>query len=209
MTIEGRRMAAGGGVLRYGMIGGGRGAFIGGVHRQAIAMDGLANLVAGCFSASYDGTLDTGSSLGLARERLYRDYRAPGPHRSETRRWHRLPRDRPRPIASTTPSPGWPSSTASHVDAARSRSPRRSRRREHWAALTKRKGLVFGVTYTYSGYPIVRHMREMVSAANSATSGSSPPSIPRSGWPRRSSGPARSRRPGAPTPSRRDVELRR
>jgi len=35
--------------LTYGMVGGGKGAFIGDVHRKAIAMDGLASLVAGCF----------------------------------------------------------------------------------------------------------------------------------------------------------------
>ena len=37
--------------LRMGMIGGGRGAFIGTVHRMAAALDGKIDLVAGCFSA--------------------------------------------------------------------------------------------------------------------------------------------------------------
>ncbi len=37
--------------LRYGMIGGGRGAFIGAVHRIAAAMDQQAELVAGAFSS--------------------------------------------------------------------------------------------------------------------------------------------------------------
>ena len=37
--------------LRFGMIGGGRGAFIGAVHRIAEQMDGKAELVAGAFSS--------------------------------------------------------------------------------------------------------------------------------------------------------------
>ena len=40
--------------LRYGMVGGGQGAFIGDVHRKAIAMDGFATLAAGCFSQDFD-----------------------------------------------------------------------------------------------------------------------------------------------------------
>lgn len=43
--------------LRYGMVGGGQGAFIGDVHRKAVAMDGKAELVCGAFSQSYDNAL--------------------------------------------------------------------------------------------------------------------------------------------------------
>ena len=53
--------------LRYGMVGGGQGAFIGDVHRKAIAMDGKAEIVCGAFSQSYDNTLTTGETLGLPR----------------------------------------------------------------------------------------------------------------------------------------------
>jgi len=49
--------------LKYGMVGGGQGAFIGDVHRKAVAMDGKAELVAGCFSQDYDNTLATGDML--------------------------------------------------------------------------------------------------------------------------------------------------
>jgi hypothetical protein len=47
------------------MVGGGKGAFIGDVHRRAIALDGLAELVAGSFSQSFENTLETGASLGF------------------------------------------------------------------------------------------------------------------------------------------------
>src|SRR2546429_6571339 len=48
------------GPLRYGMVGGGRGAFIGDVHRRAIALDSSAVLAAGSFSRTYENTLATG-----------------------------------------------------------------------------------------------------------------------------------------------------
>ena len=40
-------------ILRYGMIGGGTGSFIGDVHRKALKFDGKAILEAGCFSQNY------------------------------------------------------------------------------------------------------------------------------------------------------------
>src|SRR5205823_7300689 len=62
------------GPLRYGMVGGGRGAFIGDVHRRAIALDSSAELVAGAFSRTYENTLATGRPLGLDPSRLYRSF---------------------------------------------------------------------------------------------------------------------------------------
>jgi predicted dehydrogenase len=56
------------------MVGGGQGAFIGDVHRKSIAMDGRAELVAGCFSQDFENTLATGEMLDLSKERLYHTY---------------------------------------------------------------------------------------------------------------------------------------
>ena len=68
-------MAAGsGGTLRYGMLGGGPGAFIGGVHRMSIAMTGAAELVAGCFSREYEKTKSTAGELGIQENRTYRTF---------------------------------------------------------------------------------------------------------------------------------------
>ena len=61
-------------ILKYGMVGGGVGAFIGEAHRKSIGLDGKAILAAGCFSRSYENTLATGESLGIEKERLYEDY---------------------------------------------------------------------------------------------------------------------------------------
>lgn len=63
------------GKLRYGMVGGGPGAFIGDAHRKSIAIDGKAELVAGCFSRSYEKTIECGKHLGLDKARCYTDYR--------------------------------------------------------------------------------------------------------------------------------------
>jgi predicted dehydrogenase len=160
MTIEGGAMATGTGGLRYGMIGGGRGAFIGGVHRQAIGMDGLADLVAGCFSTRYDGTLETGASLGLSRDRLYRDYRALV--RGEAKR-----ADGVDFLVVTTPNRlHYPISRLAleHGIHVMCEKPLATSLVEARAlgALARKKGLLFGVAYAYAGYPIVRHMREMV-----------------------------------------------
>ena len=60
--------------LRYGMIGGGRGAFIGAVHRIAAAMDGQAELVAGTFSSDPARSRASGADLLIDPARVYPDY---------------------------------------------------------------------------------------------------------------------------------------
>lgn len=60
--------------LRFGMIGGGRGAFIGGVHRIAAQMDGQAELVAGAFSSDAERSKLSGADLFLDPSRVYASY---------------------------------------------------------------------------------------------------------------------------------------
>ena len=60
--------------LRYGMIGGGRGAFIGAVHRIAAQLDGQAELVAGAFSSDPQRSRDSAADLFVAAERAYGSY---------------------------------------------------------------------------------------------------------------------------------------
>ena len=55
--------------LRYAMVGGGRDAFIGGVHRKAAALDGQIELVAGALSSSPDKARASGRDLFLADAR--------------------------------------------------------------------------------------------------------------------------------------------
>lgn len=57
--------------LRYGMVGGGPGAFIGGVHRAAIRLNNEAQLVAGCFSNIEEEIIQAGEEFGIEKERNY------------------------------------------------------------------------------------------------------------------------------------------
>jgi predicted dehydrogenase len=59
------------GKLRLGMVGGGKDAFIGGVHRIAARIDGEFELVAGALSSTPERALESGRALGLDEKRIY------------------------------------------------------------------------------------------------------------------------------------------
>jgi len=73
MTIEGRSSLASR-RIRLGMVGGGRDAFIGGVHRIASRIDDRYELVAGAFSSTPEKSLASAADLGVAADRAYGDY---------------------------------------------------------------------------------------------------------------------------------------
>jgi predicted dehydrogenase len=146
--------------LRYGMVGGGQGAFIGDVHRKAIAMDGKAEIVCGAFSQNYDNTLATGDALGLPRERLYKTFA--DMIRAEAGR-----PDRPDFISIVTPNSthyAVAKLALEHGFAVVCEKPLATNSRDaaDLARLVREKGLLFCVTYAYSGYPMVKHIRDIV-----------------------------------------------
>ncbi|WP_299938047.1 Gfo/Idh/MocA family oxidoreductase [uncultured Pelagimonas sp.] len=61
--------------LKLGMVGGGQGAFIGGVHRMASRLDGCFDLVAGAFSSDPTRAHASAAELGIAADRSYADFR--------------------------------------------------------------------------------------------------------------------------------------
>lgn len=61
--------------LRMAMIGGGKDAFIGAVHRLAFNMDGQVELVAGALSIRPEVAIDSGKELFLDEDRIYTDYK--------------------------------------------------------------------------------------------------------------------------------------
>lgn len=61
--------------VRMGMVGGGRGAFIGGVHRMAAALDGQIELVCGAFSSNPEKSKVSGADLYLPPHRVYGSYK--------------------------------------------------------------------------------------------------------------------------------------
>ncbi|WP_306025836.1 Gfo/Idh/MocA family protein [Oceaniradius stylonematis] len=73
MAIEGRNDIAGR-PIRLGMVGGGRDAFIGAVHRIASRIDGHYQLVAGAFSSTAEKSKASGRDLGLPDDRIYGDF---------------------------------------------------------------------------------------------------------------------------------------
>ena len=146
--------------LRYGMVGGGPGAFIGDVHRKAIAMDGKAEIVCGSFSQNYENTLATGDSLRLPRERLYRTFKEMI-HAEAGRP------DRPDFISIVTPNSAHYAAAKlalEHGFAVVCEKPLATNSGDaaSLARLVHEKGLLFCVTYAYSGYPMVKHIRDVV-----------------------------------------------
>jgi predicted dehydrogenase len=60
--------------LNMGMVGGGPGAFVGGIHRMAARLDGEIDLVAGAFSSDPEKNKQSGKDLFLDPQSLYNDY---------------------------------------------------------------------------------------------------------------------------------------
>jgi predicted dehydrogenase len=160
--IEGQASGARAPKLRYGMIGGGQGAFIGDVHRKAIAMDGKAEIVCGAFSQSSESTRATGDALGLPKERLYRTF-------EEMIRAEAARPDRPDFLIIVTPnSTHYPAAKLAleHGFSVVCEKPLATgaAAAAELACLVRETGLLFCVTYAYSGYPIVKHLRDLIAA---------------------------------------------
>ena len=73
--VSGRQVESGQGPIRYGMVGGGQGAFIGAVHRLAARMDGEFELVAGALSSNPERAKASAADLGLDPSRSYASFR--------------------------------------------------------------------------------------------------------------------------------------
>ncbi|MBO9516199.1 MAG: Gfo/Idh/MocA family oxidoreductase [Variovorax sp.] len=148
--------------LRYAMVGGGRDAFIGAVHRKAIALDGQAELVAGALSSSAQKARASGCDLGLADARNHGDWRALLDDELKRPPHERIdfvsivtPNHMHFPVAQAFVEAGF------HVVCDKPLVHTRAQA-EALVEAVARRGTVFGVTYNYTGYPMVRQAREMV-----------------------------------------------
>ncbi|MBF9234125.1 Gfo/Idh/MocA family protein [Microvirga alba] len=162
MTITGSQDQAIKRRLRLGMVGGGRGAFIGAVHRIAARLDDRWELVAGALSSDPERARLSGQDLLLKPDRIYGDFN------DMARRERRL-KEGIDAVAIVTPN---------HAHAAAARAflkagihvicdkPLTTTRREadQLAKLARDSGLIFAVTHNYTGYPLVRQARAMVQA---------------------------------------------
>src|SRR6202142_370890 len=162
MAIEGRSDANKGGRIRLGMVGGGEGAFIGAVHRIASRIDDHYELVAGALSATPDKARRSGQALGLAADRIYDDYATMA--KAEAKR-----ADGIEAVAIVTPNNVHAGPTYAflkagiHVICDKPLTVSVAEAKKMRAAVEK-SGLVFALTHNYTGYPLVRRMREMVRA---------------------------------------------
>jgi predicted dehydrogenase len=145
--------------IRLAMVGGGQGAFIGGVHRMAARLDGRFELVAGAFSAEPARAMASAAELGV---RGYPDWAA------------MLAGERARPDGAECVS----IVTPNHMHHAPAKAALEAglhvicdkplaltvAEAEDLVAVAARSGRVFVLTHNYSGHPMVRQARAMVAA---------------------------------------------
>jgi predicted dehydrogenase len=146
------------------MVGGGRGAFIGGVHRMAARLDGRIELVCGAFSSTPEKSRESAADLFLPSDRAYGDYKEMFERESELPEGERMdfvsivtPNFMHYPVAVAALDAGFPvvcdKPITFTLDEAK--------------ALGKKvdeTGLLFCLTHNYTGYPLVKEARELVSS---------------------------------------------
>ena len=147
--------------LRMGMVGGGQGAFIGGVHRIAATLDQQIEVVAGCFSRDPENTRITGAELYLAPNRCYNSYAEMAAAEATLPENERIDF-----VSIVTPN-------ISHFEIAKTfldagfhvvcDKPMTYSLDEAAALvqLVEDSGLVFALTHNYTGHPLVRHARAL------------------------------------------------
>ncbi|AXI45640.1 oxidoreductase [Sulfitobacter sp. SK012] len=148
--------------IRLGMVGGGRDAFIGGVHRIASRIDDHFELVAGAFSATPEKSKASAADLGVSEDRAYGDFV------EMAKREARL-KNGIEAVAIVTPN-------HMHYPAAREflkrgihvicDKPMTSTLPDarKLAKLVEKSDALFVLTHNYTGYPMVRQAREMIAS---------------------------------------------
>lgn len=148
--------------IRYGMVGGGEGAFIGAVHRMAAALDGEYDLVCGAFSSDSGRNQRSAAGLGLDPARAYATLDALLAGEAA------LPEDqRMQVLAIVTPNHLHAPAAIAALDAGfhvMSEKPMALDLAEALAieAAVARSGKLYGLAFTYSGYPLVEEARVRV-----------------------------------------------
>lgn len=148
--------------LRMGMVGGGLGAFIGGVHRTAAQLDNKIELIAGAFSSDPKRSKESGEALFLNPARVYPDYQTMATQEAA------LPADqRIDFVTIVTPN-------NSHFEIARTflkagfnvvcDKPMTFdlKQAKELRKLVEKSGKVFVLTHNYTGYPMVKQARAMI-----------------------------------------------
>ncbi len=146
--------------LKLGMVGGGKDAFIGAVHRMAARLDGAWDLVAGALSSTPDRALESGKAIGLPRvyptweEMLERERALPEGERIDAVAIV-TPNHVHHPVALAFTEAGF------HVVCDKPMV-LDSRQAAELVRAVEAAGTVFAVTYNYTGYPLVKEARRLV-----------------------------------------------
>lgn len=145
-----------------GMVGGGRGAFIGAVHRMAAALDSEIELVCGAFSSNAEKSKLSGEDLYLPSNRVY------GSYEEMILAEKKLPEgERMDFVSIVTPNHMHfgPAKMALengfHVVCDKPLSFNMEEALE-LESLVEKTGLIFALTHNYTGYPMVKQARAMV-----------------------------------------------
>ncbi|QPC86330.1 gfo/Idh/MocA family oxidoreductase [Mesorhizobium sp. NBSH29] len=158
--VSGKKLEKHSGPIRYGMVGGGQGAFIGAVHRIAARMDGEFHLVAGALSSNPERAQASAAEIGLDPERSYSSYAEMA--QAEAKR-----ADGIEAVAIVTPNNvHFPAAKAFleagiHVICDKPLTATLAEAKK-LQALVEKTGKVFVLTHNYTAYPMVRQAREMV-----------------------------------------------
>lgn len=146
--------------IRYAMVGGGRGAFIGAVHRIAARIDDRFELVAGALSSKPDLAKASAEDLHIAADRAYGSY-------EEMIRAEKQRADGIQAVVIVTPNhmhfPVAKACLEAGIDVICDKPVTRTLEEAlELEKLVKASGCFFGLTHNYSGYPLVRYARELV-----------------------------------------------
>jgi len=155
--------------LRMGMVGGGQGAFIGGVHRIAAALDGQIELVAGVFSRDFQNTQATGGRLYLDPARLYKTAAEMAAAEAA-----RPSSDRIDFVSIVTPNDAHFAPAKAFLEAGfhvvcDKPLALTLEQAEELARVVEKTGRVFALTHNYTGYPLVRHARHLFRSGQMGT----------------------------------------
>lgn len=150
--------------LRMGMVGGGRGAFIGAVHRMAANLDGKIELVAGCFSSDPEKSRLSGEDFFIVPERTYGCFEEMAESEAA------LPADTRIDFVSIVARNDLHFRVAKkflesgiHVICEKPLALSKAEG-EELASIVESSGLVFALTHNYTGYPMVKEARSLVKA---------------------------------------------
>ena len=147
-------------MLRFGIVGGAIGSFAGDAHRISAELEQKCRLVAGCFSRDYEKTLKTGEKYGIDKSRLYHSYEEMAEKESQ--------REDGIDFAAVV--------TPNHLHYRMAKEfllhdiniscdkPLTDgiNEAQELMRLTRERDLLFCVTYSYTGYPMVKQAREMI-----------------------------------------------